>query len=323
MLFQDNTRDPPYSRSKNTHHSQSKNEETPPPLPPPPLPSPPQAKYSSVYSSRHHPRLRPNYGGLDQVMHNLATHRASLYEDATNRSAKGSADPLRTVDSVSHYNNSNNINIASDQQARNLHNGYGSGSKSASSSPRKSNVGSSSSSRNSKHSYGTLHKTDIKMGTGGVMSIYDNKSIKGQSNGSNGTGNQGPPKPPRVGESSQELVNKKPNGTALTQHPNGSRVDSIVSKMEALTSNYGSSGYNNNNEKIYDRVAKLRSSGFPSSASQQQQQALHSRPAVPLPVPSIYSLQRSQTHAHIVTSSLDRDNREGRKGGHPAMSRPR
>lgn len=254
-------------------------------------------------------------------------------------------------------------------------------------SPRKSNPKGpsgaivNSDSSTARPGFSQVQKSDIRMGTGGMMSIYGSKVASSQTvpqiKSHSTAPSQGPPKPPRSLETqnsdtnlggNDRMAHSKSNGTSnhVRQHQSntGHRVDSIIHKMEAL-STYGSSSNTNNSniqkEKIYESVASRNRrgissaiNGFHISGSQSsnsnplQSYGTRSRQedgsydhinpktsrgnvqtSVPgnsprsagqsggrapaaLPLTAVlngYSLQRSQTHSHITTHSLERDSR--------------
>jgi len=153
-----------------------------------------------------------------------------------------------------------------------------------------------------RNSYGSL-----RMGTGGVMSIYDNNK------NSKDTNNIGPPKPPRIMETDGCVEGKSSN-----------TVGNIVSKMEALTTY--SSNYPNNNpttNKIYDQMRKSRPTSLYATVNKVKSNGGSPRSSLPLSIPG-YSLQRSQTHSHIVTSSsLERNGRSNHQNNGNKSVRPR
>ncbi|KAF2357156.1 hypothetical protein FHG87_012090 [Trinorchestia longiramus] len=253
------------------------------------------------------------------------------------------------------------------------------GSKSSNGSSSSSSNGENSS--NSRSGFGVqVQKSDIRMGTGGMMSVYGSKvtsSSNTYSKSSHGVpSSQGPPKPPRSLESqnsdnnlnSVDKFNGKSNGSLnqqVRQSNSSHRVDSIINKMEALNTYATSSNTNNSNihkEKIYDSIASKNrqgvapvtngfyvSSNTKSSNSSNQTHPYRkesgqsrqddadydhwsserikrgsskpsgsssssngSRAPAALPLSAVlngYSLQRSQTHSHITTHSLERDSR--------------
>ncbi|XP_018021809.1 uncharacterized protein DDB_G0283357 [Hyalella azteca] len=272
-------------------------------------------------------------------------------------------------------------NITGSSQFRNSHStNHGTSSNSIPTSPQKNSASNNNGhSNNEVHStsrsgFGQVQKTDIRMGTGGMMSMYGNKgSSSGNSNVKSHMpgSSQGPPKPPRSLEapnSESNLIttdkfNGKTNGSSShsRQAYSGHRVDSIINKMEALSTYATSTNTNNNNlhkEKIYDMVASKNRRGISttingyqvtSNKSSSSSNQVHSyegrnghettnydhlssermkrgnskpsamasssgggRAPAALPLSAVlngYSLQRSQTHSHITTCSLERDSR--------------
>ena len=180
---------------------------------------------------------------------NVINHHQQKYQRSHNNDK--SRYEISSENTLSHYNNSNNNNLSVAQAKANR---YSNGTGVKYSSPRKGvkdgEIGTK------RHSIGPVHKTDIRMGTGGMMSVYGAKvsplSSYTDSKSGSGSNNPGPPKPPRTLESQSSDANLL-NGR---RESNGvDKRSSNDSKIDALSTYISNT---NLKEKIYDRVAKNR-----------------------------------------------------------------